>query len=452
MMTFLISFVAFLVSVSILVAFHEWGHFWVARRLGIKVLRFSIGFGKSLWRFHDRKGTEYVIAALPFGGYVKLLDERESPITPALKPYVFNRKPLWARAAVVLGGPLFNFIFAILAYWCVYLIGTEGGIPLVGEIKPLSIAEESGIHTGDEIVAVDHVKTETWSQVMKQLLERLGDKDPLYMTLKGKDGAYTEVTLPLVHWKVGGSRPDLLAGLGITPYRPPVLPVIEQVMHGEPAEKAGLLAGDQIVAINQQPISLWKEVTSIVEKSTGQPLTIVVERGKAQKTLTLVPRGREAANAQMAGFAGVMVKIPPLPKSLVRQEQLGPVAALKASLIKTKKDILITFKMIWKMVRGEIGLYTLSGPVTIAQGAGVSAMGGIAYFLSFLALISVSLGVLNLLPIPILDGGHLLYLAIEGIMRKPVSERVQLYGVRMGMLLLIFLMGVAFYNDFLRLL
>ncbi len=367
-------------------------------------------------------------------------------------PYAFNRKSVWARIAIVLAGPLFNFLFALLAYWLMFMIGISGSIPQIGEIKHNSIASHAGLIAGEEIVSVDHQATLTWQQVMKQLMSRIGDKDELLIETKQPSGVLKTYFLNLRGWELKGDRPDLLHGLGIIPFEPPITPVISEVMDDEPAMKAGMLSGDIIIAVNDKPVNQWKDFTEVSVNSIGQPIKVTVERSGEKKDFTLVPRAKETSNGEISGFVGLVVKTPKFPESMLRKERLGPINAFIASSQKTREYIGISFKIIGKMLIGDIGLHTLSGPITIAQGAGATMVGGLQYYLSFLALISISLGVLNLLPIPILDGGHLLYYVIEIIIRRPVPERVQMIGFKIGMLLLLFLMTIAFYNDLHRLL
>lgn len=449
--TFVISIFAFIFAIGILVVFHEFGHFWVARRFGVKVLRFSVGFGKILLRWKDKHQTEYVLSAVPLGGYVKMLDEREGEVPEHQKKFAFNRKSVWVRFAIVLAGPLFNFLFAFLAFWLMFIIGISGWIPLVGEVKEHSIAATSGVMAGEEIISVEHIATNTWQQVIKELMKKLGDRDALEIQGKQTDGSIHNHHLNLQSWELKGDKPDLLHALGIVPYQPPIPPIIIDIIEDEPAAKAGVKPQDEIITVNGKPISAWKEFTDIVVKSADQPVTIQVKRNNEILPFTFKPRLKESSYGEMIGFAGLTVKTLPMPDEMIRKEQLGPFKALPAALLKTKEYIGITFKVIGKMLMGEIGLRTLSGPITIAQGAGATVIIGIAHYLGFLGLISVSLGVLNLLPIPILDGGHLLYYGIEMITGKPVSERIQAIGFQVGMLILIFLMTVAFYNDLVRL-
>jgi len=450
-MNLFITIIAFIFAIGILVTFHELGHFYVARRLGVKVLRFSVGFGMPLFRWHDKHQTEYVIAILPLGGYVKMLDEREAPVPEKEKQWAFNTKPLWARFLIVLAGPLFNFIFAILAYWLMFMIGISGAIPKIGEVTPYSIAAKAGLKAEQEIVMVDHVSTKTWQQVMKQLMRRLGDKDYLEIEIKQPNGILHSHSLNLSEWELKGNKPDLLHALGIKPYQPPIPPIIHDVMSGEPGERAGIQPNDVIVAVEGKPLSSWQDLTDVTTKSIGRPLRITFSREGEKKEVQVTPRGKESGTGETIGFIGLVVKTTKMPEALMRKERLGPFQAFSASIEKTSEYTGITFKVIGRMLTGEIGLHTLSGPITIAQGAGAMAVIGFQYYLGFLALISISLGVLNLLPIPILDGGHLLYYVIEMLTGKPVSERFQMIGFKIGMFVLITLMGIAFYNDLSRL-
>ncbi len=451
MISILISIISFLVAIAILVAFHEFGHFWVARRLGVKVLKFSVGFGRKLISWTGKDGTEYVIAAIPLGGYVKMLDEREGEVNPDELSQAFNRKPLWVRTAVVAAGPIFNFIFAILAYWLMFMIGITGTIPKVGNVAPSSIAAQAGIVAGDRILKVDDESTHTWSDVVNVIMPRLGDTDYLPFELKSKEGLTKSANLNLMTWSLNREEPDLLDSLGITPYISEIPPVIYQVQMGEPASKAGFLPGDIILAVNGKPVEQWLDFTYVVERSANEPVDVVVQREEGYIVeITFKPRLYGSGVDAQKGYAGLVVKMPEPDESLQWVERFDPWHALTASVVKTGQYISISIKMIGKMITGKIGLENLSGPVTIAQVAGMSASIGIQYYLNFLAMISISLGVINLLPIPILDGGHLLYYAIEFITRKPVSDKIQVFGFQLGMMFLIFIMTVAFYNDILR--
>lgn len=448
--TILIAVVAFIIAVGVLVTFHEYGHFWAARRLGVKVLQFSVGFGRKLFSWKDKKGTEYIIAAIPLGGYVKLLDEREDLVKEDELSFAFNRKPVWAKMLVVLAGPIFNFIFAIFAYWIMFMIGLKGAIPLVGYIQPNSIAAQSGIKAGDQIVAVDHVETRTWASVFKRIMPRLGDKDYLNLEVEDASGEIRSLNLNLNQWQVNRESSDLLYSLGIETFQMPMEPIAHSIMPGEPAEEAGFLAGDKIISVNGENIHTWQDFTKILEKNPNIPLNIVVKREAGLKTLVLTPKASKNNRGQLVGFAGIQVKVPQLDEAYTWVDRYNPWDAMTQSVKKTGQFISMSFRLIGKMIVGDVGLHNLSGPLTIAQGAGISFQIGFQQYLNFLALVSISLGVLNLLPIPILDGGHLLYYSIELVTGKPVSVKAQWMGYKIGMMLLIFLTTIAFYNDLMR--
>lgn len=449
-MGILISILAFIIAIAILVAFHEFGHFWVARRLGVKVQVFSIGFGKKLMSWRGKDGTEYAISAVPLGGYVKMLDEREGDVKPEELDGAFNRKPLWVRFAVVSAGPIFNFIFAIVAYWLIFMLGLKGTVPLVGEVTPGSIAAQAGITAGDQIVAIEQVPVKTWSDVFRSMMPRIGDTGYVRFDLKNDNEPNKTVNLNISNWVLEERNPDLLISLGIEAYYPPIPPIIKQVNSSDPAGAAGFQVGDFVLSVDGKKISDWQGFVDIVEVSPFVALNVIVERDGKEIPLVLTPRTRGQGPKADKGFAGLVVEIPEPDPKTQWTERFNPLDAFIASLKKTNEFIGISFKMIGKMIVGDIGLYNLSGPITIAQGAGVSFSVGFQHYLNFLALISISLGVINLLPIPILDGGHLLYYVIEFITRKPVSERVQIIGFKLGMLFLIFVMTVAFYNDLIR--
>jgi len=449
-MDILFAIIAFLIAISVVVAFHEFGHFWVARRCGVRVLRFSIGFGKPLWRIVDKHQTEFVISAIPLGGYVKMLDEREGPVSPEQRHQSFNGKSVWVRFSIVIAGPLFNFIFAVLAYWFMFIIGVDGWLPQIGEIKPDSIAAHAGMVAGEEIIAVDKYPTKTWQHVLRKLVVRVGDKGILELETAPKEGLTKTYFLDLTSWELKGDAPNLIKDLGIVLYQPPIPAVIKKVIGGESAQKAGILVGDKIIRINTKAINEWKDFTEIVLNSPHQPLEITVKRGDSEVTVNLTPRLVESNTGEITGYVGVVVETIDMPKHMLRRVQFGVIEAFVAACKKTYQFIVLTFQVIGKMVIGEMGLQTISGPLTIAQVAYDSAHIGFPYYLSFLGLISISLGVINILPIPLLDGGHLLYYVIEILTRKPVSDRVQVVGFKIGMVFLILLMSVAFYNDLAR--
>jgi regulator of sigma E protease len=453
-MEFVHTIFAFTIAIGVLVTIHEFGHFWVARKLGVKVLRFSIGFGPPLWtRRAGVDQTEYVIASVPLGGYVKMLDEREGDVVEAEQYRAFNRKPLGVRTAVVLAGPLFNFLFAVIAYWLTFLIGVTGLKPLIGEVAPGSLAAHAGIQVDQQIVAVDGREVHTWETAVRRLLGKAMDHGRVELTLRSMDGQLTYASLDL-----GGVALDELTKgqffqtLGLQPRRPQLAPIIGRVEANGPAAQAGLEAGDRIVAVGEEPVPNWQMWVETVRSHPGETLEVEVERAGSRMILAISPE-TVASEEGAIGRIGVEVarNEPPAPEYTVT-ERYGLVAALGRAWAKTYDVSGLTLRMLWKMVRLEVSVENLSGPISIAQYAGTSAKIGLSEFLQFLAIVSVSLGILNLLPIPVLDGGHLMYYLIELFKGGPVSEAAQMVGQRVGLAMLIGLMGLAFYNDVARLL
>ena len=442
-----------LVTLGILVAIHEFGHFWVARRCGVRVLRFSIGFGKPLWRRRGADGTEYVVAAVPLGGYVKMLDEREAPVAEADLPYAFNRKPVSSRIAIVAAGPLANFGLAIAAFWLLFMLGVPGLAPVVGEVRPGSVAEAAGLERGQEIVAVDGHATPTRQAVLMQLLERLGETGEIAFATRYADSDIVyESRAPLNAWLRGAEEPDLLDGLGLAFLLPAVPPVVETVVEGGAAELAGMRSGDRVVMVEGQPIDDWEQWVQVVQASPELRLNVDVERDGAIVSLTVEPQAVAIDDGQIIGRVGVSAQVPDWPAEMIREDQYGPLAAVMPALVKTWSMTRFTLDSVAKMLKGLISPKNLSGPITIAKVATDSARSGVETWIGFLALLSISLGVLNLLPIPVLDGGHLVYYVIELLKGSPVSERAQMLGYQAGLFMLIGVMMLAFYNDIMRLL
>ena len=441
---------AFVVALGLLVAVHEFGHFWVARRCGVKVERFSIGFGKAIWRRLGKDGTEYVLALIPLGGYVKMLDGRVDELKPGDEQYAFNHKPVWARMAIVAAGPMANFVFALFALWLMFMIGVPAVKPVIGEVRPASIVAEAGILPGMEIVGVGDEQTGDWESVTYALLSHLGDPS-VTLKVKAPQTSYaTDKNLSLDNWKFDPDRESPIGSLGIVPLGGKVLPVVSAVVAKSASEKAGLQVGDRIIRVGEQEITEWAQFVELVQHAPGAPLQVVVERNNRDLDVTLTPDTRKV-QGKLVGFVGLSPQLVPLPDEYRILLQYGPLQALWQGAQKTWSLITLTFDMIGKLVAGIVSLDNLSGPISIAKGAGSSADYGLVYFLSFLALISVNLGIINLFPLPVLDGGHLVYFLIEAVTGKPVSERIQEVGFRIGAAILMLLMGIALFNDFARL-
>ena len=441
-----------LATLAVLVAVHEYGHFWVARRCGVKVLRFSIGFGPSLLRWRDRQDTEYTISSIPLGGYVKMLDEREGEVPAEDLERAFNRKPVLQRIAVVSAGPLANFLLAILVYWGLFMAGESGYAPVIGEIEAGSVADVAGLEAGQEIVAIDGVETPTWQALSFQLLDRIGETGVISLAVKYPDSEMVyESEGRLDRWLAGAEKPDLFGGLGITMYTPDVPPIAGQVVAGGAAEAAGLRPGDQVLAADGVSMPLWMDWVDYVRARPGQAIDLEFQRGMELISVTIVPEAISDDGGETFGRVGMGVQMPEMPEELLRNFDRGPLEALGASLNRTADLTVFTLNSIKKMIQGLISPKNLSGPITIAKVASASAKSGLEAYFSFLALLSVSLGVLNLLPIPVLDGGHLLFYFAELLAGRPVPEKIQMVGYQVGLFLVLGIMFLALYNDFSRL-
>ncbi len=453
MTSFLYTLIAFVVAISVLVVVHEFGHYWVARRMGVKVLRFSLGFGKPLWtRRYGRDRTEWVIAAIPLGGYVKMLDEHEGKVAKKDLARAFNRQPVFKRVAIVVAGPAFNFLFAILAYSILNMAGIEGMRPVVGKVAESSLAQQAGFRAGDEFVAIDGYKVQSWDQRRLYLYEKALDRATVNFTVRDRDGLTQERALDLSSL----SAADVGAGLlerqiGLFPSLPELQPVIGSLDERGAAARAGLQVGDRVTAIDGQPMQTWQDMVKTVSAQPDVSLRLRIERNGVTQEFSVTPQSVET-DGQRIGRIGIGVRIPELPADMRVLVRHAPLAALAEGLETTWRMSALTLKMLGKMLTLEVSTKTISGPLTIAQYAGASAQIGLDRFVMFLAVVSISLGVLNLLPIPVLDGGHLLIYLIEGIQRKPLSEAALHWGQQIGIALLIALMALAFYNDFMRIL
>jgi regulator of sigma E protease len=446
----LYTIVAFLVALGILIVVHEFGHYWVAKRLGVKVLRFSIGFGRPLWiRRFGPDQTELVVAALPLGGYVKMLDESEGEVAEAEKHRAFNRQGLAVRAAVVVAGPLFNFLFAVIAYAVVFMVGIDGIAPVVGKVAPGSIAEQAGFQDGDVLLRFDDKDIVSWDHRRLYLFARALSRASVRVEVRDADGAVHTRVLDLS--KVPLEKVDaglLERGLGLYGYIPQILPVIGALEDG-PALQAGLQVGDRIVDINGQPVKTWNDVVEGISPNPGKPLRITVDRAGERLQFDVTPAAADR-DGRIVGQVKIRPSYAEIPAELKVRVRYGPFGALREGAVSTWTMSILTIKMLFKMLQLEVSTKNISGPITIAQYAGHSAKIGLDRFIMFLAVVSISLGVLNLLPIPVLDGGHLFYYCIEAIKGSPVSDRVMIWGQQFGILVLIGLMMLAFYNDFTR--
>ncbi len=449
----LFSLFFFIVALGILITFHEFGHYWVARRCGVKVLRFSIGFGQPLWsRTRGEDQTEYVVAAIPLGGYVKMLDEREGEVAPEEVHRAFNRQSLAKRTAIVIAGPVANFILAICAYWLIFVIGVAGMKPIIGPVAENSIASAAGLQTGDIVVAVGEKPTPTWETTIMAMLDQSLDGGEVVLKVQ-QGGSSVAVERHLTF--PGGIPDDLNRGgfldfVGVRPSRPAIAPYIGRLAPGGPAESAGVEVGDLVVAADGQVIDDWEEWVNYVRARPEQTIALEVERDGQRIMLQLTPE-RAEASGEVFGRIGAGVRLQEMPEELKAVVQYGPLESLLNATVKTWEMSFLTLRMMGKMVTGDISLSNLSGPISIARYAGYSASIGFISFLTFLAVVSISLGVLNLLPIPMLDGGHLMYYLAEWIKGSPVSEQVQILGQKIGIAMLLSLMVLAFYNDIIRL-
>ncbi len=458
----LTNILALLVTLGILVTFHEFGHFWVARRCGVKVLKFSIGFGKAVKTWVGKDGCEYVIAPIPLGGYVKMLGQEDttvadsSNVPESQRQYSFACKPLWQRMAIVAAGPIANFLLAIFVFWLINIsYGISGIAPVVNSVIEDSIADRAGLRAGDEILAVDGEETIIWQQVTLQMLARLGESGEVTLTVDPADSSTRrDIRLPIDAWMGAETAPNPVADLGIIQFEIPA--DIAGIVPGGAAEAAGLLPGDEIISVDGRSIRGWTHWVEVIRASPELTLNVVVKRGGIDTDVLLRPDRATLDDGSVIGSIGAYVQETTLaellPPEMMRQVDYNVLTAIQPALMETWNKSLFVLDSVKKMVIGLISVKNINGPITIAQVAGETATYGLDVYLGFLALLSISLGVLNLLPIPILDGGHLLYYAIEAIIRRPVPERVQAWGLQLGLLLISGIMVLAIYNDVNRLL
>lgn len=479
MIDFLQTVLALIVTISILVTIHEFGHYWVARLCNVHVLRFSVGFGKPLFTKKgkapeyetepvlDEDGqpipiktrsneplepTEFSVAAIPLGGYVKMLDEREGFVPDDQLHLAFNRKTVWQRIAIVSAGPIANFLLAIVAYWVLFVAGVTGVVPVLGDIDPQSRSGLAGLKPGQEVTAVDGVETRTWTEMNMRLFERLGETGEIVFTVKepGSYDALTDYTVGITDWLSDQDEPSPARDLGLRLFAPNLPAIIGNTNNDGRAAAAGLLSGDEVIKVGGDTVREWSHLVEIIQASPERMLRLTVLREQREETVMITPAGIER-DGKKVGFIGASVQAVTFPEEMQREVSYPIYSAWIPALRKTWDVTVFTLDSIRKMIIGSISPKNLSGPITIAQVANATAENGLESFIGFIALLSISLGVINLLPIPVLDGGHLLYYFIEIIAGRPVPERVQMWGLQIGMFLILSIMVLAFYNDLARL-
>ena len=452
-MQVLFSIVMALVTLGILVTIHEYGHYWVARRCGVRVLRFAVGFGRPLAMRVDRHGTEFALCAIPLGGYVKMLDERDEgqDVTVENRHESFNAQPVRNKLAIVSAGPAANFLLAILVLFGLFLRGETGIAPVIEAVEPGSVAHDVGLMQDQEIVAVDGASTQTIASVRFALLKRLGDTGTIDISVgSALSNLQQTYALPIDRWLGGAEAPDPTRALGLTLGIPPLQPRIGSLVDGGPATRAGFEVDDIIIEADDQAISTWSQWVDLVRTAPGRSLAVRIERDGQSLELTVVPRSTGTSGSEI-GSVGMGVLIPNIPEDRIRRQGRNPVEALSAAIERTFSLTVFTFESMWKMIQGLISTKNLSGPIAIAQVAASSAESGFTTWLSFLALLSISLGAINLLPIPVLDGGHIVFHSLEGLFGRPVPEQIQMMSYQLGLLAVFTLMVFAIYNDVARL-
>ena len=448
-MQILFSIIMALVTLGVLVTIHEFGHYWVARRCGVRVLRFAIGFGRPLYSWQGRDGTEFALCAIPLGGYVKMLDERdgEAFVTEANRFESFNAQPVRNKLAIVAAGPAANFLLAIMVLFGLFVRGETGLAPVIEAVAVNSVAEESGLVVGQEVIAVDGQATSTVSGVRFALLKRLGDSGHIDLTV---GNALSDVgqrySIPIVSWLGEAEAPDPAAALGLSLGFPPIRPEVGSLSEGGAAARADFRVGDVIIEAAGMPMAQWTDWVEFVRARPNQRFDVLIDRAGNQVTLSVMPQNRNAV-----GTVGMGVALPEIPDSRIRRKSRGPIEALGAAVNRTYELTVFTFESMWKMVQGLISTKNLSGPIAIAQIAASTAESGFTTWLSFLALLSISLGAINLLPIPVLDGGHIVFHVVEGLMGRPVPEQIQIMSFQVGLAAVFTLMMFAIYNDVARL-
>ena len=439
-----------LLALVLLISFHEFGHFLVARICDVKVICFSIGFGPKILSWRDNRGTEFVLSALPLGGYVKMVDEREGEVLSEDLPFAFTQKTVWQRMAIVLAGPAANFLLAILIYWVLFLQGVTGIVPIIGSISLDSVAEKAGLKVGHQIVAVDGKETPTWRKFHERLLGRMGESGIIGFTVKfpGESARY-EYHGQLENWMAGDEKLDPLSSIGVAPYVPVVIPAANTIIPGSPAAQAGLMSGDILLSVDGTPLKEWAAWVTYVRDRPEVTIDIKVKRENDVFYTKITPKKIVSDAGDIFGQVGMSVKSVDWPENMHFNVEYGPLGALSEAFSKTWSTSVMILGSVKKMLIGDISIKHLSGPISIGKVAGKSAEYGLMAYLGFLALLSISLGIMNLLPIPVLDGGHFLYFMIEAMKGSPLPERIQMLGFKAGIFLVVGLMSLALYNDIL---
>ena len=442
----------FIITIGVLVSFHEFGHFWVARKVGVKVIRFSIGFGKVLWSYQKNpETTEYVLSAIPLGGYVKMVDEREDPVKAEDLAFAFNKKSISARTAIVAAGPLFNLLLAVFLLWGALVIGETGIKPIIGQVGQGTLAYNAGFTEGDEIISVNEKITPTWTEAMSVIIaSALESNQSITVNVKNLDEKQSVKVITLSEESTKNSE-LLYQQLGFKPWSPQLKPIIGKVLPDSAALASGLKKGDLLISANGVPINEWKQWVDIVRANPDISIDLKIERDGVQIPISITPKSVQAEQ-KSEGKIGASVYIPEeLIKSVSAEYSLSPLDAIPVAFETTWYYSSSTLKMMSKMLIGKASVDNLSGPISIAQYAGESADMGFVSFIKFMALVSVSLGVINLFPVPVLDGGHLMFFALEAILRKPISEKIQGFFQKAGMAFLLSLMSLAMFLDIQRL-
>lgn len=451
MIHLLISIIGILGTILFVIGTHESAHFAAARLLGIKVLRFSIGFGKVLWRWKDKKGTEYVFALVPLGGYVKMLDENEENVAPAELHQAFNRQPYYKKFIVVIAGPLCNLFCALFLYWIIFTVGFTTIKPVIGNVAPNSIAADAGLKTNDEILSLDNQSTLSWTNIVFRLMLHAGSQDQLKINTENlKTKKLNSHLLDLTDWKMDELKPDPLGSLGITPYEPPIPLIIGAIAPESPASKSDLKVGDKMLAVNQQSIPNWRDLLTFIQQHPDQKVTLTIERENKKIQIPLNIGYQRDFLFQKVGYLGIGPDFK-WPAEFLREVKYGPIDAVARSYQEVRDFTYFNFILFGKMITGKISLQSLGGPITIFETAGNALNYGFFAFMAFLAFLSVSIGVINLLPIPGLDGGHLFLYTIELIIRRPIPPKTLFFLFKLGFLLIFFVLLQALINDVLRL-